>query len=354
MMLILVALLVGFLPLTWSRAVAPTLSIDPLAQIDGNVTENLHQLAKRVPYAESITKGRRLDCLMSATIARARQLNGNRQLESQIEEWEILISDAEDDEDEGWRELQLAKGENPKYYSSGMPANLNTLTGANFEKTHYYYHANVRDGRVNGQQVLVSTSETALKHDSVLTIKQLTRAEFANGMNGEGGVIIADKNKSPRAAIGQVPPFPISRIKQWSDAAFGQWELAANAADAPVDGLRFIIRSWITNEETQNQIIEALRRVGHSTFPGFANRQTFSRSSQNQNEVDGFYALLGTPNGAGSAFLLATHKGKLGVKRITSAQVWNHGLSNVPLTGWRDPWKLNMMFAIENVANPAD
>ncbi len=62
--------------------------------------------------------------------------------------------------------------------------------------------------------------------------------------------------------------------------------------------------------------------------------------------------MLGTPNGASTGFLLATHKGKLGIKRVASIAVWNHPLSDVDLNSWRDGWKLNMLFTLEPVANP--
>jgi ABC-type cobalamin transport system ATPase subunit len=55
-------------------------------------------------------------------------------------------------------------------------------------------------------------------------------------------------------------------------------------------------------------------------------------------EADMFYAILGTPNGAGSGFLLATHKTELGVKRFKSVTVWNHPLhaqSNLPVSRHR-------------------
>lgn len=127
---------------------------------------------------------------------------------------------------------------------------------------------------------------------------------FGNGINALGGVIIADNNKTPRYAMGQVPPFAISGVVQCSQAAFGQWQLMAESADADIAGLRFIIRSWVVNTQTQDQAIEALKGVGLVTMPGFASRIFFSRSSTDESEVAGFHAILWTPNGASTGFLV--------------------------------------------------
>ena len=104
-----------------------------------------------------------------------------------------------------------------------------------------------------------------------------------------------------------MPFFPISRIVQWSQAAFAEWEYLAGSRDVDTSSLSYIIRSWVTNTETQDQVVEALRGVGRTSIPGIASRQVFRRTSTNQAEVDGFYAMLGTPNGASTGFLVATH-----------------------------------------------
>jgi hypothetical protein len=46
---------------------------------------------------------------------------------------------------------------------------------------------------------------------------------FGNGINAEAGVIIADWNKKPTLCQSIYPRSPpVSRMKQWSQAAFGQ------------------------------------------------------------------------------------------------------------------------------------
>lgn len=123
-----------------------------------------------------------------------------------------------------------------------------------------------------------------------------------------------------------------------------------SAQDGDIDGLRFIIQSWVTNRDTQEQVVSALRAVGETQVPNFATRRVFSRTSDNEAEVNGFYAILGTPNGAGGGFLLATHKARLGVKRFASVTVWNYpGAFSFALG---QDAKLMLSFEIETVAQP--
>ncbi|KAF7524409.1 hypothetical protein G7054_g11416 [Neopestalotiopsis clavispora] len=274
---------------------------------DVNITEN-HGLQKRIPYASAIEKGRALNCKMSADIAHATQLNGGVALESTLNEEEFVY-----DEDFGWTQINTA----PKYGSTGLANTLQTLTGADPGQTQYYYILNNEVG---------------------------PSGEF-------GGVIIADWNKSPRYADGYVPGFPVSALHQWSQAAMGEWVLHASGVEVDINQLKYIIRSGVTNGETQDQVFAALRAVGESQVPNFAGRKVFSRTATDENEANGFYAILGTPNGAGGAFLLATHKGKLGVKRFSSVTVWNHPVA-APLGLDRDNFKLMLSFEIEDVPNP--
>lgn len=48
------------------------------------------------------------------------------------------------------------------------------------------------------------------------------------------------------------------------------------------------------------------------------NRNTFTRTE----DADRFYAILGSPNGAGAGYLLLNHKAKLGIKTIQKVDVF--------------------------------
>lgn len=98
-------------------------------------------------------------------------------------------------------------------------------------------------------------------------------------------------------------------------------------------------------------VFDALRNANLNQIPNFANRKVFSRTSENENDVDGFYAILGSPNGSGGAFLLATHKEAMGIKRFSSVAVWNHPFAS-PMSIGDINLKLMLAFEIENVQNP--
>lgn len=61
------------------------------------------------------------------------------------------------------------------------------------------------------------------------------------------------------------------------------------------------------------------------TIGKWDNRLTLD-ATENQNE---FNAVLGSPNGAGTAYFLITHKGQLGVKSINKIDIW---VPNIPFT----------------------
>ncbi|OTA98602.1 hypothetical protein M426DRAFT_107628 [Hypoxylon sp. CI-4A] len=338
MMLLLTTLLIGIIPTTWSRAIGPSsedlalsaFSLDANLDLGQNVTVRHSQLRKRAPSEQAIVKGRRLDCLMSATVDHATQINGGVRVEESFDEWNILITDDRGPDDEGWREQDVT----PKYQSSGIQANLGALTGADPEDTTYLYYISQEMGTVDGNTVYPSG------------------AYWGNGINPQGGVIIADWNRSPRYALSDFPISSLSRIRQWSQAAWGEWEYWANAVLDNSGDLRYVIRSWVTNTATQDQIVEALRATGNDLLPGIRDRVTFNRNSEDPAEANAFYALLGTPNGASTGYLLASHKGKIGIKRVGSISVWNHPFGGLSLYTDRRDLKINMLFSFERVTNP--
>lgn len=162
------------------------------------------------------------------------------------------------------------------YASSGIQSNLQALTGADSDNTEYLYFANQLNGMVHDRAVFVNVSTKA----SLVIVNKTDEhaanwAYFGNGINPQGGVIIADNNQTPRRLYGQTVFFPISRIVQSSQAAWGKWEYLAAANVIEVPSLRFVIRSWVTNTETQNQIVEALRGMGRTTLSVIENRVGF-------------------------------------------------------------------------------
>ncbi|KAL1957809.1 hypothetical protein VTO42DRAFT_5527 [Malbranchea cinnamomea] len=133
---------------------------------------------------------------------------------------------------------------------------------------------------------------------------------YINEINTADGVIIADQNLSPElsGAGGDIP-----ELKQWSDVAFIQWQ---RQAGGNIRGLRAIIRLKVMNPDTQDRVIDAIRRRGGDRIPAYANRITFGMDTE-----EGL-AILGSKNGAGCGYLLAQHKEGLGVKTIRDVTVW--------------------------------
>ena len=163
-MLLFSTLLLSLLPLVATRAVSPLPALAELLPVPGisldvnlhliqNTTVAYHRLGKRALSQTSITKGRRLDCMMSATVAHAQQINGGVQVEENFDEYEALLFE------EGWEQHTIA----PKYSSSGIQANLQTLTGANPDETEYLYFLSKESGEVDGQSISVSLPMLSLQ-----------------------------------------------------------------------------------------------------------------------------------------------------------------------------------------------
>ena len=93
----------------------------------------------------------------------------------------------------------------------------------------------------------------------------------------------------------------------WSDAFFAMWQAVTSFTQTNIKNLRYIGRIGVENEFTNSIIRRAL----------------LSNSSNEQDTIKTFaagtppfLALIGTPNGAGPAHLLMTHKRRLGHKSI--------------------------------------
>lgn len=105
-----------------------------------------------------------------------------------------------------------------------------------------------------------------------------------------------------------------------------QW---ADPAGDPAN-VHYIFRSWVKNHDTLRLAFQAVlnkhQKDGKGTNIGrWRDRITFTV----EDNPDELYAILGSPNGSGSAFFLITHKGALGKKTINKVDVF---VPNVPYT----------------------
>lgn len=124
------------------------------------------------------------------------------------------------------------------------------------------------------------------------------RTDYFNSFSPRNGLIAGLENRKAAA-----------EMVFWSDLAFALWLSVTTYTRSNIRDLRSIARHEIDNPVTRS-IIE--RAVG----PRSKNVRVFERGSQ------GFKALLGSPNGKGSVFLLMQHKWALGHKNIAKAAVF--------------------------------
>ncbi|KAF2826954.1 hypothetical protein CC86DRAFT_416728 [Ophiobolus disseminans] len=151
-----------------------------------------------------------------------------------------------------------------------------------------------------------------------------THANLTQICNHTDGVLIAHSNHSAtHVGVFQEPPItafpPLSR---WSDIAYLQWLTTSTftPSQAPVPTssptpIKFIFRLSIQNAATfsiLNTIMAKKRRLEYPMWPGV----TFDIASEEGK------AIMGTPNGAGTAWLLIQRKKDLGHQRIEKVTVF--------------------------------
>lgn len=138
-----------------------------------------------------------------------------------------------------------------------------------------------------------------------------TNAVYHNRFNVECGAIIAELNNGPAAAVRDQPDFPLIPLRQYSDVIFLEWQ---EMARDNVKNLKYVIRSSIINQETKAVLryIFAKRRVQLGPWPGL----------HIETSHEDAWAIMGTPNGRGVAWMLIQHKVQLGLKYISGVTVW--------------------------------
>ena len=105
-------------------------------------------------------------------------------------------------------------------------------------------------------------------------------------------------------------------VKTWSDVTFVEWQSQAQASGQDIKGLKYVIRYHVVNTDTIQIIDRAAGDESHIEWPGVTMPMSDEKGQ----------AVLGTPNGAGIAYLLATHKAQLGQKTVESVLVWSQNI----------------------------
>lgn len=169
-------------------------------------------------------------------------------------------------------------------------------------------------------------STSAAENDSILwgqsdleDATEYSSGQYHQHYNVSGQTIFAAKLKSPlmEAEAGEAVPF----LGHWSDVTYLQW---AKLTSTPGQ-LKRIVQCSISNMQTCGVIDRLMVGEGGERLDlGFLQRKVFK-----EEDGDKFKALLGTPNGLGTAWMLAQHKDaeQLGWKRVESISLFSTAMS---------------------------
>ena len=125
-------------------------------------------------------------------------------------------------------------------------------------------------------------------------------------------------------AKGPINPLPAAVPQRLSDLIFLVWQNFCQAANPKVDvsSLKYIIHRMVSNPYTESIAEQAVQAVGSSVraWPG----TVLSDATQ-----DPFKAIVGSPNGYGIGYLLASHHSIFGTKTYTDITVFNDAYSDL-------------------------
>lgn len=315
--------LVSFLVIPYAKHLHGSHFTPRSSAIDGDLEDGVFaNLVKKATstYEEAQLKGRKLHCLMGMTEADARTANAGVALEAPA--W---LQTAAIAEVEGWLDTTQEDGAEP-FHSTYLN---DALRGLSIKpEFHTILWKNIGGGLLFEDPSLVDLEGDGDWGDSDVGVP--TRASYQNSFILDPGVIIADKNLGVDEAIKKnLIQGKITHFRKWSDIVWMQWTKACEAHGGDNTNVRYIIRSWITNDFTLSTIFQAIINKDKNDGQGkrigkWADRTTLTASDH----PDEFFAILGSPNGSGSAYFLINHKRALGVKVINKVDIF---VPNIPL-----------------------
>lgn len=151
--------------------------------------------------------------------------------------------------------------------------------------------------------------------------RNFMEGEYCQYFNTDGGTILAT---GLRSALAMGVPSTSLALSHWSDVTYLQW---ANLTSTP-ELLNWVIHCSISNQETMHIIDRLLAGEEGKQGQDFGFLQ---RKIVMEEDGDDFKARLGSPNGYGTAWMLAQHKGldQLGWKRVESISLFSTGTHNL-------------------------
>ena len=137
------------------------------------------------------------------------------------------------------------------------------------------------------------------------------------------GAIVVDHSYAPadpfvNPAIKNLPDLP--PLRRWSDATFLVWTNACKNDAACIYKLQYIVHNDVVNYECQwvaKYLVIGRPNVGFVTWDDWPG-QSFGT------DTDAGKAILGCPNGRGTAYLLLQHRGTFGTKTIESVTIYGN------------------------------
>ncbi len=109
-------------------------------------------------------------------------------------------------------------------------------------------------------------------------------------------------------------------LQKWSDVMFLEWQQHVNPAN--IRNIKKISRAGIANPDSKNQVVSAFTTAGMAVVPAWPGHTFSIDASTFLDPVTGrdphsFFAILGSKNGAGAAYMLSQHKAAFGLKTVT-------------------------------------
>ncbi|KAI4661440.1 uncharacterized protein J4E79_005253 [Alternaria viburni] len=329
------------------------LQFSPTLDARGPDDFNKGAYATKALWDKYLEKGNRLMCLMEATDRGAGWLSQDtRQPPSAASRWtgdlraELKLW--------GWREGDMDKGWECEFTKLGLkeafeglnldPRSMYEESGQPQEGANDCYYLQHYDERSQDSEDEDGEMKDVKDQKYYVGGREYTAtgAYYKFAVN-HGGGMMAQNIESPRHAVTmpgawgrQANPGELPELQSASDVFWGYW-----VRDNPdVKNFRVYGAQQVINTDTTLLVARALKNVGKvqlSVWPG----DVFSLGT------DEFRALVGSPIGATAAYILATHKAELGIKRITNVVVVTDTIK--PYKSKRPNDTLHMFFIMEDV-----
>ncbi|KAJ5899320.1 hypothetical protein N7495_004064 [Penicillium taxi] len=159
-----------------------------------------------------------------------------------------------------------------------------------------------------------------IAHDETVIVDgvtyALTGAHYDNMYDVHDGLIIVNDIQSPGAVNRECPVDHLTKLQRWSDVSFLQWQELCRSRQHSVKKLNHVVQTLVTNPITESVLCKALGETENTNWEKYKDGLILDSKG------DAFTAVLGTPNGSGTAWMLIQHKDQLGLKKVSQITVY--------------------------------